>query len=161
MFKKKYRIVEDNYGGYEAQFRRFFIWRQCFGTNTSSSIERALRIVKVHSKNVVWKSGDIMNKEKFVKQKAKEFAVKFGGETYLQKEFAKAIRLGMDNAYLNDVYRIEETQYDYHESGVFTIKLNDEQISAIWYGESHALARFEAQEAAGALIEFLREGGDV
>lgn len=50
-FKTKYRIVEDGYAGYEAQFKYWWMpfWKQIGWTNTSSSIERAERICKGHA----------------------------------------------------------------------------------------------------------------
>ena len=56
MFKNKYRIVIDNYNGYEAQVRFWWfpiIWCQVGGTNTSSSIERARQIIHRHKKSKV------------------------------------------------------------------------------------------------------------
>ena len=43
MFKTKYRIVRDNYAGYEVQIKRWYFpfWVQKGYVNTFSTIERA------------------------------------------------------------------------------------------------------------------------
>ena len=59
MFRTRYRIVTDNYNGFEAQFRRWWMpfYCQCFFSNTSASMEKAMAIVKRHQKcGVVWSS---------------------------------------------------------------------------------------------------------
>ena len=47
-FKTKYRVVTDNYLGYEAQYRPWFLpfWQQLNRTNTRSTIEEALELCK-------------------------------------------------------------------------------------------------------------------
>ena len=47
-FKTKYRVVTDNYLGYEAQYRPWFLpfWRQLNGINTHPTIENALEMCK-------------------------------------------------------------------------------------------------------------------
>ena len=47
-FKTKYRVVTDNYLGYEAQYRPWFLpfWQQLNGTNTHPTIEKALEMCK-------------------------------------------------------------------------------------------------------------------
>lgn len=56
-FQNKYRIVRDNYAGYEAQYQLWwlpFIWLQCDvqdGINTCSSIEHAEQVCKQHAMN--------------------------------------------------------------------------------------------------------------
>jgi hypothetical protein len=49
-FKTKYRIVTDNYAGFEAQFKHWYslFWSQCNGTNTSASAERARIVIDEH-----------------------------------------------------------------------------------------------------------------
>lgn len=51
MFKNKYRIVEDGYLGYEAQFKRWWwpFWNQCFFSNTKPSIEASKRVINEHA----------------------------------------------------------------------------------------------------------------
>lgn len=48
----KYRIVRDRYLGFEAQFRpRWWpLWSQCFGCNTSPSVERARQVADKHAR---------------------------------------------------------------------------------------------------------------
>lgn len=55
MFKTKYRVVTDNYLGYEAQFRDWWspTWLQCNGTNTSATLDKAKELCK---SRVVWSS---------------------------------------------------------------------------------------------------------
>lgn len=54
-FQNKYRIVKDNYAGYEAQFQYWwfpFIWIQCDvhdGINTCFTIEQAEQVCKEHA----------------------------------------------------------------------------------------------------------------
>ena len=47
-FKTKYRVVTDNYLGYEAQYRPWFFpfWQQLNGMNTHMTIEGALEMCK-------------------------------------------------------------------------------------------------------------------
>ncbi len=47
-FKTKYRVVTDNYLGYEAQYKPWFLpfWQQLNGANTRSTIEEALELCK-------------------------------------------------------------------------------------------------------------------
>lgn len=49
-FTTRYRIVRDNYSGYEVQIRRWWfpIWLQLGGINTSPSIERARELIDWH-----------------------------------------------------------------------------------------------------------------
>ena len=56
--KNKYRIVTDNYSGYEVQIKRWWfpVWRQ-IGINTFTSIDHAKRAIKTHKSNVVWEEG--------------------------------------------------------------------------------------------------------
>lgn len=47
----KYRIVRDEYNGYEAQFKLWwfpFWWFECFSSNTSSSLEEARKRCDKH-----------------------------------------------------------------------------------------------------------------
>jgi len=55
IFKTKYRIVKDNFAGYEAQFRYWWMpfWKQINFTNTSSTIENAKKIIDGKRKSVV------------------------------------------------------------------------------------------------------------
>jgi hypothetical protein len=48
----KYRIVRDRYQGFEAQFRPRWclLWRQCFGINTSPSVELARQVADKHDR---------------------------------------------------------------------------------------------------------------
>jgi len=59
MSKKRYRIIFDRYSGYEAQWRHWWspIWIQCFRINTSTSIDRAKKVVQRHKNynKPVWK----------------------------------------------------------------------------------------------------------
>ena len=52
---RRYRIVRDGYAGYEAQVWRILlpIWLQIGFTNTSPSVERAVKICENHAKPVV------------------------------------------------------------------------------------------------------------
>ncbi len=52
-YKPRYRIVQDNYCGYESQFRPWWspLWWQCFGINTRASLEAARRVCDRHYKN--------------------------------------------------------------------------------------------------------------
>lgn len=51
-FKTKYRIVSDNFAGFEAQFKVWWFpfWIQCFGVNTRATLESAIEVCKRHSK---------------------------------------------------------------------------------------------------------------
>lgn len=54
MFKNKYRIVTDEYAGYEVQIKRWwFPFYRMVGVNTFNSIERATKFAKTHSKRHV------------------------------------------------------------------------------------------------------------
>ena len=55
---RKYRIVRDNYCGYECQVWRlwFPFWLQMNGVNTHISLESAIHYIKKREKKVVWKS---------------------------------------------------------------------------------------------------------
>ncbi len=46
----KYRIVTDEFLGYEAQFRPWWwpFWMQCFFVNTSPSVESSRKVVDKH-----------------------------------------------------------------------------------------------------------------
>ena len=58
--KTKYRIVQDAYGEYSAQYRHWWypFWSACFNSGTSSSVDEAIVVAKRHARIVVW-SGDI------------------------------------------------------------------------------------------------------
>ena len=47
-FKTKYRVVTDDFLGYEAQYRLWFFpfWQQLDGINTHPTIEEALEMCK-------------------------------------------------------------------------------------------------------------------
>jgi hypothetical protein len=50
--RNQYRIVVDDYAGFEAQFKPWWFplfWWQCYGTNTRSTIEEAEKIAMLHS----------------------------------------------------------------------------------------------------------------
>lgn len=62
VFKRKYRIVTDNYLGYEVQMKLWwwpFTWLQCKGTNTHSSLEKAEKFAYQHAKNCVKELGKL------------------------------------------------------------------------------------------------------
>jgi hypothetical protein len=54
----KYRIVRDDYCGYECQVWRlwFPFWLQMNGVNTHISLESAIDYIKKGEKKVVWES---------------------------------------------------------------------------------------------------------
>jgi hypothetical protein len=54
----KYRIVKDDYCGYECQVWRlwFPFWLQMNGVNTHISLESAIDYIKKGEKKVVWES---------------------------------------------------------------------------------------------------------
>lgn len=58
---KKYRIVRDKFGGYEAQWRYWWlpIWFQCFYCNTNVSIEKAEELARQHSTKIVKYLGEL------------------------------------------------------------------------------------------------------
>lgn len=53
--KRYYRIVRDSYAGYEAQWRPWWwpFWSECFGTNTSKTMEEAEMLAKHHRNPVL------------------------------------------------------------------------------------------------------------
>lgn len=53
--KNKYRIVRDNYAGYEVQIKRWWlpVWLQLGFSNTHCSIERAEAYARVHAQPFV------------------------------------------------------------------------------------------------------------
>lgn len=55
IFRTRYRIVTDNYSGYEAQFRRWWMpfYVQCFFCNTSTNVDRARELIKRHAQSVI------------------------------------------------------------------------------------------------------------
>lgn len=59
----KYRVVRDRYLGYEAQFRPWWspIWLQCYGVNTSRTLDRAEALCREHATPVVEYLGKIPN----------------------------------------------------------------------------------------------------
>ena len=55
MFKNKYRVVTDNYAGYESQIKYWwfpFIWVQVGGVNTHRKLEQAIKYVENQNKPV-------------------------------------------------------------------------------------------------------------
>jgi hypothetical protein len=55
--KHKYRVVKDDYLGYEAQVKYWwfpFKWYQLEYTNTSATLEKALEIIERHKTYVVY-----------------------------------------------------------------------------------------------------------
>lgn len=61
MIMTKYRIVTDNYSGYEVQARRWWwpFWVQCGTVNTHQTIERAEQYAHRISGKVVKKLGSL------------------------------------------------------------------------------------------------------
>jgi len=57
LFSTKYRIVCDEYNGYEAQFRYWWMpfYVQCFVTNTATSIEKSKAIIEKHKNPIMYK----------------------------------------------------------------------------------------------------------
>lgn len=56
LFKTKYRIVSDNYQGFEAQFRYWWwFWMAIGGLNSRPSLEGSKKLVERHKNCVVWK----------------------------------------------------------------------------------------------------------
>lgn len=57
--RNEYRVVGDNFAGYEAQFRPWWSpwWFQCFGINTRSSPEGAEAVAIAHASPVVKRLG--------------------------------------------------------------------------------------------------------
>ena len=55
LFKNKYRIVTDNYAGYEVQIKRWWFpfYVQLDMCNTFSTIEKAEKYARLHSQLVV------------------------------------------------------------------------------------------------------------
>lgn len=55
MFKTRYRIVKDNYLGFEVQHWRWWwpTWTRCGWSNTHQSLERAERWLRGHRGEVV------------------------------------------------------------------------------------------------------------
>ena len=54
--KPEYRIVRDNYSGYEVQIRRWWhwpFWRQAAWCNTHSSVEAAETFAEEHARDPV------------------------------------------------------------------------------------------------------------
>lgn len=52
IFRKRYRIVTDNYAGYEVQVKLWFwpFWLQLWGCNTNISIRQALETIEMERK---------------------------------------------------------------------------------------------------------------
>lgn len=61
----EYRIVRDNYAGYEVQVRRWWwpFWQQCGFCNTHCSIERAEQYAIRHSRPVVKMLGKVKQEQ--------------------------------------------------------------------------------------------------
>lgn len=57
MFKNKYKIVRDDFCGYEVRIKRWWLplWYQAGWTNTHSSVEKAREYAKSHSQNHIVK----------------------------------------------------------------------------------------------------------
>ena len=53
-FEPKFRIVRDNYAGYEAQVKTWYFpfWRQINFTNTSLTVERAKGVIERYKKGI-------------------------------------------------------------------------------------------------------------
>lgn len=65
MFKRRYRIVTDNYSGFEVQFKNWFwpFWMQCQFTNTHRTLEEAMDFMTEdkaghHRPKTVWRDDD-------------------------------------------------------------------------------------------------------
>jgi len=56
MFKTKWRIVTDNYCGFEVQYRWWWfpVWRQAGFVNTFSTVESALSYIERVKRKVVY-----------------------------------------------------------------------------------------------------------
>ncbi|KAA6438830.1 hypothetical protein FEM33_15535 [Dyadobacter flavalbus] len=56
--KNKYRVVEDEFNGFEAQVKYWFYpfqWFEINGNNSSRSLERAKKIIEAHKQKVHYK----------------------------------------------------------------------------------------------------------
>lgn len=55
-FKTKYRVVKDNYLGYESQYKKWHwpTWRQIGGSNTHATLEEAIDYC--NRRGVIWSS---------------------------------------------------------------------------------------------------------
>jgi len=53
---RKYRIVRDNFNGYEAQVWRFWFpfWVQCFGSNTKKTLEESKKVIERHKAKPIY-----------------------------------------------------------------------------------------------------------
>lgn len=54
----KYRVVRDNWLGYEVQFKVWWwpFWVQCGVANTHSTLEKAISYAQDHKKGGLWQS---------------------------------------------------------------------------------------------------------
>ncbi len=54
--KNKYRVIPDCYLGFEVQCKRWWFpfWLQINGGNTSSSLERAKRLIELHKQGAIY-----------------------------------------------------------------------------------------------------------
>jgi len=56
MFNTKYRIVKDNYNGFEAQYKPWYLWywlqvpKYCGLVNSSRTIDDAVAIAEEHAR---------------------------------------------------------------------------------------------------------------
>ena len=57
MFCTRYKIVRDEYNGYSAQFRYWWMpfYIQCFFSNTEVTVEKSKAIIDMHKNRVVYK----------------------------------------------------------------------------------------------------------
>jgi len=62
---KKYRIVADDFAGYECQCWRLWwpFWIEMNGTNTHSSLDAAKKYIEKYS-TIYWQSDNNINNEK-------------------------------------------------------------------------------------------------
>jgi len=59
IFRTRYRIVLDRYGGYDAQYRLWWwpFWVQCYRVDAQRTLEDAKTLIRFHKKigNIVYK----------------------------------------------------------------------------------------------------------
>ena len=55
-FKTRYRVVPDNYAGYEVQIKRWWlpIWMQLYFINTHMPLESAKKMIEAHRAGVIY-----------------------------------------------------------------------------------------------------------
>lgn len=92
-------------------------------------------------------------RRKFILQKAKEMSKTYNGETYLVKEFAAAIELGMANAHLKDpdVYDMGGDLYSKH------VYRNQNLLAKLFTYGAKDLSEEEAQHIAEYIVKYLQD----